>query len=434
MSAQIPIRLSYEQDVMREMVANKVLFPLFVGGYGSGKSFSLVVNVFETLFIRDPFHGCKIGVYAPTYDLITLNLVPKFREFFDDKLSGKIKYKYNKNEKIIYLDDGKQIIFRSTDTPDTLVGYDHYESHSDESDIQRTDKAEYVHEKIQGRNRQVHPVHGPDNTVNVQADYTTPESYRFTYKKWEKGPGPGFKYVRAPTWSNRNLPKSYVRSKLSSYTPEQQRAYLKGIWTNLTSGSVYSYFDPERHYTNRLVQTGDTLHVGIDFNVGGCCTAVYVIDRFMVNDRWSVIIHQVAEFADVTTYDVVDRLKRTYATMRLILYPDSTGKHASSNAKLSDLAILEQGGWEINATSPPFIEDRINAVQRLFYQGMLLINPNSCPETWAARMEHAYNKLTGKPQKYPGPGTVDDRNDAADYPLEKLFPVRKSIPVTRVAQ
>lgn len=101
---------------------------------------------------------------------------------------------------------------------------------------------------------------------------------------------------------------------------------------------------------------------------------------------------------------------------------------------MSDLDILRQGGWEIIASSPPRIEDRVNAVQRLFYQDMLLINPNTCPETWSARIQHAYNKLTGKPEKYGGPGTVDDRNDAGDYPLEKLFPIRSALPVARVAQ
>lgn len=415
------------------MIIDKVPFPLFLGGYGCGKSQSLTFNVFETLFVREPFAGCKIGVYAPVYDQIKLNLVPKFQQFFDSTLGGRIKYTYNKNDKILYLPEGKQIIFRSTDNPDSLVGYDHYQAHSDESDTQTADKAALVHRRIQSRNRQVHPAHGPQGTRNIQCDYTTPESYRFTYKKWGKDPAPGFRYVRAPTWSNPQTVASYVRGLLATYTPQQQLAYLKGIWCNLATGSVYSYFDPERHGSARTIKPGDTLHIGIDFNAGGCCVAVYVLDRWQEKGQWRVAVHQVLEFAEHRTLDVRQSIERIAKAggNRVILYPDSTGNHASSNASASDIEILRGGGWEIKATTPPRIEDRVNAVNRLFYRNMLFINRAACPESWAARLEHAYSKLTGKPDKFPGPGTIDDRNDAADYPLEKLFPFKEPIAVPR---
>ena len=153
----IDLSLSFEQNAMREMIRNNVPFPLYVGGYGCGKSYAIVTNVIDTLFFNDPFDGCKIGVYSPTYKLIKKNLVPKFKLFLDGTLKGKIPYTYNKTDLIIFLSGGKEIQFFSTDDPGSLVGYDHYQSHSDESDTQATDKAIEVHKNINGRNRQVHP-------------------------------------------------------------------------------------------------------------------------------------------------------------------------------------------------------------------------------------------------------------------------------------
>jgi hypothetical protein len=226
---------------------------------------------------------------------------------------------------------------------------------------------------------------------------------------------------------------SYVRGLLATYTPQQQLAYLKGFWCNLATGSVYSYFDPERHFSFRTIKPGDTLYIGIDFNAGGCCVAIYVLDRWQEKGQWRAAVHQVLEFAEHRTLDVRQSIERIAKAggHRVILYPDSTGNHASSNASASDIEILRGGGWEIKASTPPRIEDRVNAVNRLFYRNMLFINRNACPESWAARLEHAYSKLTGKPDKFPGPGTIDDRNDAADYPLEKLFPFKEPIAVPR---
>lgn len=425
MTAPIPfnLELSYEQNIMREMCAEKVPFPLFIGGYGSGKSFILVHNAAQDVL---SFRGCKVGIYAPTYDLLELNLVPAFEQYFD---SIGIKQRYNGSKHIMHLPGDRKLIFRSLADERRIVAYEVYTSHVDEADLMPMDKASTVWDRVIGRNRQHHPKYGINTKITIAA-YTTPESFRFTYNRWKKSPGDGYRYVRAPTWSNITISIPYVRGLIASYTEEQQRAYLAGIWTNLTSGNVYSYFNPDIHHTNRVIRSGDILHIGQDFNVGGCCGAVFVIDR-----EPEFGIHQVDEFADVTTEDVVETLQSRYAGHRCILYPDSTGNSERSNASPSDIAILKQARYEIKADpTNPFIEDRVNAVQRLFYRDMLKINRYTCPESWSARMEHAYNKLTGKPEKYAGPGTVDDRNDAGDYPLEKLFPIRSGLEVPRVAQ
>lgn len=422
------LNLSHYQNVMREMCSERVNFPLFIGGYGSGKSFILIYNAIADI---KTFPGCKVCIYAPTYDILELNLVPEFEIFLDN--IG-ISHTYNKQKHVLHLPGDRKLIFRSMADEKRIVGYQAYSSHIDEADLMTMYKARSMWDRIIARSRQQHPKHGKDTKMMVAA-YSTPESFRFTYDRWKKNPGVGYKYVRAPTWSNSTLSTSYVRGLIASYTPQQQAAYLKGIWTNISSGNVYSYFDPTMHATGRVIEPGDTLYIGQDFNVGGCCGAVYVIDRTPQGKGVKVTMSQVDEYADVTTEDVVETLGIRYKGHRCVLFPDSTGRANNSNASPSDISILEKARYEIRADpTNPRIEDRVNAVQRLFYRNLLFINPDKCPQSVSARIEQAYNKLTGKPEKYAGPGTVDDRNDAGDYPIAKLFPIRSIVEINRVAQ
>lgn len=422
------LNLSHEQNVMRQMCADRVKFPLFVGGYSSGKSFILVHNAAQDVL---SFPGCRVAVYAPTYDLLELNLVPAFEQYFEEM---GVVCGYNKSKHILMIEGGRKIIFRPMCDPARIVAYEVYSSHVDEADLLRADKAAEVWDRIIARNRQKHPQHGKQ-TNNIVAAYSTPESYRFTYQRWKKSPGEGYIYVQAPTWSNKTNSPSYIKGLVASYTPQQQAAYLAGIWTNLNSGNVYSYFDEERHKTNRKIERSDILRIGQDFNVGGCCGAVYVVDRWVENGDYRLMISQVDEFACENTYRVIEHVGAAYPDNRCVFYPDSTGNKTQSNASASDIAIIRAAGYEVRANSinPP-VEDRVNSVQRLFSSDLLYINPEKCPQSFAARLEHAYSKLTEKPEKFAGPGTIDDRNDAGDYPLANMFPIREPIDYSGISR
>ena len=281
----IEVELSHQQHEMFNMAQNRVFAPLFVAGYASGKSFILVHNA-----VRDvlSFPGCRIGVYAPTHDLLALNLIPAIEALLDER---GIKHTHNKSNHILHLSGNRQIIFRSMDNPSRIVAYEVYRSHVDEADLMNTArKGEEAWNRIIARNRQRHP--DKSQHFNMVSAYSTPESFKFTYQRWKKNPGEGYKYVVAPTRSNWNLDESFIKNLEDSYTPQQCKAYLEGIWTNIFTGSVYSYYDSDKHDTPRVVKPGDRLHIGQDFNFGGSCGAVYIkeddtlymVDEFAMQD------------------------------------------------------------------------------------------------------------------------------------------------------
>ena len=398
------------------MAENKVFAPLFVAGYGSGKSFILVYNVVRDVLL---FVGCKIGVYAPTHDLLSLNLVPAIENMLD--LRG-IAHRHDKSKHIMYIEGNRQIFFRSMDNPSRIVAYEVYRSHVDEADLMNTaKKGDEAWNRIIARNRQKHP--NKLEHFNMVSAYSTPESYKFTYQRWKKQPGAGYKYVVAPTRSNWNLDDSFIANLEDTYTPQQREAYLEGIWTNITTGSVYSYYDRDKHNTTRTIKTGETLHIGQDFNYGGSCGSVYINE----NDS----LFMVDEFVGQDTEQVIEIVKDKYNDNNLIFYPDASGSNNSTNASESDISMIKSAGYRVQARrSNPRIQDRINSVQRLLHNNRFYINKETCPNSADAMEEHAFSETTGLPEKFTKPASIDDRNDSAGYCPAFLYPIRKRVATT----
>ncbi len=466
----IDLEMSFQQHEMSEMRNNRVPFPLFVSGYGAGKSFTLVYSAVRDILL---FPGCKVGIYAPTHDLLDLNLVPAIELYLDAR---NIKHHMNRQRHVMTLPGNRQFFFRSMNDPGRIVAYEVYASHVDEADLMTSEKkATEAWNRIIARNRQVwiHPTipvkpNGdpnphPDHFNQVSA-YSTPESYRFTYQRWKKEPGEGYSYVVAPTRSNWTLDPSFIKNLEDTYTPAQCIAYLEGIWTNIFTGSVYSYYNRDQHHTNRVIQNGDVLHIGQDFNYGGSCGAVYVpftkldkmnrssdymatvreevkeeydltksadIDRHMdhvkmVASREEIGLQMVDEYAAQDTEQIVEVLRDRYSKHPVIVYPDASGKSNHTNASASDIAILKGSGYQVRAKkSNPRITDRVNSVQRLLYNDRFLVNSTMCPKSSEALEEHAFSDITGLPEKFAGPATIDDRNDGAGYTPAFLHPIKK---------
>lgn len=400
-------------------------FPAFVAGFGTGKS-----EVMCNSALLDSLEGgssSMIAMYEPTYDLVRLILAPRMEEKLNE---WGVRYRYNKSDNIIYTSNRQlgDFVLRTLDNPARIVGYESFRAKVDELDTLKTDHAQEAWNKIIARNRQLPDTYvatspKPVNTVSI---FTTPEGFRFVHDRWVVNKKPGYDMIQASTMSNPFLPEDYVQSLRDTYPDQLIDAYIDGEFVNLTSGTVYYAYKRQRNSSRETIQPKETLYIGLDFNVGKMAATIYV--------QRGHVWHVVAELKDMfDTPDVIRAVRENWQDVghHIVVYPDASGKNRkSNNASTSDIAQLQQAGFEVRARpSNPAVKDRVSSMNKALESGMVMVNEQACPVTARCLEQQAYDK-NGEPDKQAG---TDHQNDATTYPIAYEMPIVKpviQIPVT----
>ena len=393
----------------KAFATSRAFAPAFVGGFGSGKSAAAMMRA---LALKFQFKQCDVAYYLPTYPLVEDIAMKRFPALCDAN-GWEYKTRGGASSHIEFPGAGR-ILFRSMSNPMAIVGYEVAHSVCDELDTLPTEKAREIWNKVIARNRQKMPGNFP-NTVAVA---TTPEGFRFVWERWVKNKAPGYELFRAKTMDNAaNLPPGYIENLRATYPTNLLSAYLDGEFVNLTAGSVYAEYDRALNATTETVKPGDTLHVGMDFNVAHGAAVIHVLRG---DDPFAV-----AELTDVfDTPAMIVLLKRDYPGHSIMIYPDASGNNRkSNNASESDLSLLKAAGFRVcvNAANPR-VKDRVLAVNAMIHRGGVRryrVNPEKCPNLVESLEKQAYDK-NGEPAK---DGGLDHILDAAGYMLVYRYPL-----------
>ena len=406
----IRLKLTEPQE---DFIFSEAIHPAMVAGYGAGKSQAAVIRI---ALLALKYKGLSFGFVEPTYDLIRLIAFPRFEEVLD---SWGVKYNLNKADAIIKLDNGSQIIFRSADSPERLVGFEIADAVIDEADTLRIDQARTVWTKMLGRIRE----RKPDNSPNTLAAVSTPEGFGFMYEMWGKEKREGYELIKAPTSSNPYLPDGYIAQLQATYSGSQLSAYLDGNFVNLNAGSVYHEFDRNLNATSQTIMADDVLHIGLDFNVANMSAVIHVVRGDSV--------HAVNEITGVFDTPTMGRiLKEKYPAHRILIYPDASGNaRKSNNASESDHSILRSFGFQVLVNSRnPFVKDRVLSVNAMINnqgQRRYFVNAQYCPSLAESLEKQSYDIKTGDPDKKSG---FDHVVDATGYFIAYKYPLVNNRP------
>ena len=392
------------------LVNSTAKFPAMVAGFGAGKTQALTYRALRLIFSN----GGDVAYYLPNYPLVRTIAYPRFQAALDDL---GVPYELNRSEHVLRVNN-KQIIFRTMENPDTIVGYEVGDSLIDELDTLPTNKASEVWNKIIARNRQKKP----DGTQNTVAVGTTPEGFRFVYDKWQKNRTESYELIRAPTYSNPHLPAGYVDSLRETYPSNLLNAYIEGEFVNLTAGSVYINYDRELNRSDVTANTSETLHIGMDFNVNNMSASIHVM-----RDGRAYAVDEIVDAKD--TPNIIRIIRDRYPNNPIIVYPDASGANTNTtNASTTDIILLKNANLAINAPrANGRVKDRVAAVnmalcnndgQRLYY-----VNVDKCPNIALGLEQQAYDK-NGDPDKKAG---FDHLNDAVGYFVVRKMPIKRRI-------
>lgn len=339
-------------------------FSALIGGIGSGKTFAGAYKL-SKFVSQNP--GVNCYYYLPTYPLLRDTAVPSFKGVLDQL---GIDYRYHGTNNIFSTKFG-QIHLKSYHDLNSLIGYEHGYCIIDEIDTLPTHEASEVFRAIYERNR----TRLPNRKANRIDFVSTPEGFKFLYEFFVKNANSDRRYIHAKTDDNTYLPSDFAKGMGVGLTENQLKAHREGLFVNLTSGLVHHAYDREKNHTNREIQPGDTLLMGVDFNILNM-SAVFGIWE---NNRL-LILDEMHGLRDTET--LCQAVQKRYPNYQIIAHPDSSGINRSTNSNRSDIDILREY-FSVKYTRNKSIIDRVNLVNGLFLDSegnrRLLINSNKTP-------------------------------------------------------
>ena len=338
--------------------------------HNSGKSYSSVAKAILLAFrSQGEFH-----IYLePTYVMLNDIAIPTWTKLLD-------KYDIPYTMRIspqpsftLHLPKGQTtILLRPLMNVERLVGINAASLVIDEADTVKQEVAEAALIKLQGRVRV-----GKCPQICFAS---TPEGRKFVWNFFEKNKTEDKAVYRADTRQNPYLDENYVKDLLANYPPHLADAYIRGMFVNLETATVFSEFLREKHVTSVFhAEPNEPVLIGCDFNVGKS-SSIYAVMR---NSAQGQQLHIFEEFLCRDTFALAEHIKRRFpiqlAKGMCVVYPDSSGSHASTSSTMSDHDILREAGCKVIAErrNPP-ISETVAHVNNCLHRNQILINPSTC--------------------------------------------------------
>ena len=342
----------------------KARIKAYVGGFGSGKTYSFLQETFINLINKKNRDGKSNGlVLYPTYNLADSVFVEPFKEILE---RNGVPYTYNiasHRFKTVY---GNIQIYQ-TRYPQRIVGASYTYCGVDELDIENFKTAEITVQKALGRLR------GCDDAILYIT--TTPEGFGYTWHLMVQEYNDSKLLVHGKTTDNHYLPESYIQSLRDNYDDKLLKAYIDGEFVNLTQGATYYGFDRELHTGSYKYNPTLPLRIGMDFNNHPLSSVICQIQH---NGDIQVINEVTLSHGgdgDLPTQRMCDTIREMYPNNLYYAYPDATGAAKNSSARYSDISIIRQNKFIVKvAHINPRVINRVNAVNNQLSKNRIKID------------------------------------------------------------
>jgi len=390
------------QQQFHEDIKSKYLH--LSGGFGSGKSYGLIMKAFQLSYINRDVPG---GMMCPTYGEFKRDVLPLTEEILDthrikyDFVNMKFRFPWSKapmyvvtgNKKIRGPNWGWGVINELT-----LIPYIRYR--------------EFI-----GRVRLKRAV------CPQIASCGTPEGYGSDYYEHliEKPFSDKIKVVYGSTRANaHNLSEDYIPSLTSAFDKVMLDAYLEGLFVNMLGNRFYYNYTEKNEDRTILPFDRENLEpvlVSLDFNVEHMTAGVWRYDGFRLQGIDEIVIPNNAD-----TDKMCQAMKeRGYFPDNTTIYPDTSGKNRRTSGK-TDIEIIRGHGYsniEYKSQAPQFRVRQLNG-NNLLEKKRIKIHPDRMPTH--KRDFLAVTQDPGTLQKVKDNPKLTHASDGFDYMTDLLFP------------
>ena len=363
---------------------------ILCGGYGCGKSFSIILAV---VAICKKYQGSDVTVAlcSTTITLLNKTVILELEKLF--KKTGST-FDYNQKDNVLSIGTIRFLLI-ATGQPTDIYGPNVNITLCDEIDELPEGKALDAHKALAERTR----LTLPDGRKPFVMYFSTVHGYRGLYRICRQLKAGKVKHcvVRGLTKDNVFLDPQYVKNLYAIYDENERMAFLEGLFVNLAAGRVYSDYDDAKMKVKPFEVTKDmTVYVGQDLNSGfsKACAVVKKDKRLYIVRGWS--------FKEVGGAPAI--MRAAYPDNEVLWFPDCSGKEILKGYKQE---IIDNGIECRIGASNPRILDRVFYVNKMFKLGLLRVF--DCPETDGLSESlkiRAYNDM-GQPEKGKGEDAPD---------------------------
>ena len=420
--------MSYLPDIDLSNVLNKTVLPVykphfrdenryqvFKGGAGAGKSRFIAQKILYRIIYQSNHRFLIVRKVKDTMKASVFQLLKDY--IYSWGVAEKFKITKSPME-ITHIASGNTILFMGIDNPEKLKSIEKVTSiwveeasELDEDDFNELDR------RLRGN---------LPNYKQIILSFNPISHLHWLKSRFFDNPPENCTVIETTYLDNPKLEEDDVNVllEMKKYDIQQYNIYALNQWGVLNTNVVYHNFDFTKHTTQLTINDFDVLHVGIDFNVGGCVAVlcgirdekVYVVDGFAVYDTDSI---------------VTQLLSTKYRGKTFVLYPDASGKNRSSNASRTNISILKEKFRVDAPTGNPPVRDRINSTNRMFATDRIYINDRLEKLIYSLQTQ-AY-KPNGEPEKWTEHkgGAVDDWNDAFTYFINRKYGLSSQTKITQ---
>lgn len=373
-----------------------IFYHFLIGGYGCGKSFSIVMLIVKIakLYYTQPCTGI---LSSSTISLLKKTVIQDLIKVLE---ASKIPYRYNQADNIVQIGAVKFYLIGSDD-PGRVYGYSVSFAICDELDELPIDKCQEFVKAITERVRVPFPrgkkpfVCMPTTAQGLKGIFATIHGFREN--------GIPYVMIKGRTKDNLANDPTYVRNLYRQYTELEQKAFLEGEFVNLNEGRVYGEYDDTVHDVDRIdIGDDEVIYVGQDLN-SGFSKAVALVKR-------DCDLYIVKDFSFKSVGDIPRVLRQHFPSQRIVWVPDASSKEIMAGYAKE----VRQYKIEIKiAYVNPSITERIFIVNKLFRQGRMYLVKKDAKDLSLALKVRQFDE-TGKPSKGRGTKAPDHLCDALD--------------------
>lgn len=217
---------------------SQLRFKAFIGGLGSGKSLSGVMEVLK-FCLENP--GARGMIVAPTYQMLTDATMDSFFQFTPPEL---IKQHQRGKRKVILINNS-EIWYRSAENPERLRGPNIHFAFMDEAALCSRKAWEILIGRIRAP--------GHPNKAWIAG---TPNGFNWVYDFFIKEPEENnrkniIEIIYSSSTENKHLAKEYIESLKQSYKGSFYKQEVEGQFT-ASESVVYKEFNRNKHIKNGM--------------------------------------------------------------------------------------------------------------------------------------------------------------------------------------